>query len=172
MVSRAVVLRLALLAGVTWFAPVAMWAHDRFLDARADYSDQGIEGPYAAVSDGDTNLGRPRWRIGPRLTEVHPGDTVAWVSTVCLEAGTYMLAHTEMARLSDGAVVARHEPLLWTPEDKRCGPAIGALQVPNDADPGAYEIRRIARARPLSKLPLDAPLASLRFRVTLPPESQ
>jgi hypothetical protein len=164
--SRRGEIRFAITAIFVSLLSSGLWINERFFEPKRYYADQGMDGPFTAIPDGTgSNSGVPRYTTGYKLASVAPGQTFTWRSSICLEADAFMLAHAEMTRLRDGAVLVSSRHALWTPEDRRCGVAIGSATMPLDAEDGLYEERRIAVVRPNSWWPLQAPLSSLRFTV-------
>ena len=156
--------------------PLLVLGYARWLDPSDDYVDQGVTGPYAAVEDGVTTDGRPRFKPGPSLAYVAPGQRYTWISSVCLELHTNMLAQTVQVRVRDRTEFPVRRVLI-TPDDRRCGPAVGSAIAPDltaeDGPETIFELQRRAKVRATSWLPLNAPLRSLRFTVRRqPPASE
>jgi hypothetical protein len=101
-------------------------------DPRLMYTYGGTEGPFSVKPDGTT---------AGYISTIRPGQSIAWVTTICLEQGVSALGVTELTRLVDGRVISLSEVTIKS-DDKRCGERVITRAIPADATPGAYELRR------------------------------
>lgn len=157
------------LIGIT----LGLYGCELFLDPRNDFADGGVEGPMQVHVSGQTNEGQPVFVVDHRVEVVQAGGIVGWISTLCVQENVFLLTQPAIARVGDGQIVARARTRLWTPQDKRCGPATSGIFLPVDLPEGIYELRRLVWAHPLGWFPQRAELTGFRFRVvsgtTLPP---
>ena len=158
------VLAIALLLGL----PGGVWMYDNLFDWRDYFADQGVDGPFEAIPLGSDVAGNLLFGAGDRLSAVAPGQRFAWVSRVCLNQDTMMIARASIREISANGRVWEGTPVLFTPKSERCGPLVGSRIVATDAAPGSYEVEREVILRPGRILPLHRKLSGLVFRVAKP----
>lgn len=132
-----------------------------WFDPRDYYTYQGVAGPFEATLDNGTP------RAGRPISRVHPGQTFAWISTLCFGAGVSAHASVALRERKTGAVVSQ-ETFDITPLDKRCGPKLFTLEVPSDAPPGPYQVDRNDLITPPHGWPLGTPLPPIDIEVAAP----
>jgi hypothetical protein len=132
-----------------------------FFNARELYSYQGTEGPFEGiVVNGELTAGRP-------ITAAHPGDWIAWRTTICFDPNVLVTSDVTMRPYPTGTPVNSQQVMI-TPKDTRCGPKIVGRQVPMDAADGNYVIDRLLVLQAAFKPPVSVRLPSVEFRVTRP----
>ncbi len=132
-----------------------------WFDPRDYYTYQGVAGPFEALDENGTpGAGRP-------ISRIHPGQSFAWISTLCFGAGVSAQSSVALRERTTNVVVSQ-ETFEITPLDRRCGPKLFTLEVPSDAPPGPYEVDRNDLITPPHGWPISNPLPPIDIEVTAP----
>lgn len=146
-----------LVGALLWSCIVADYAHVRWNDPRDLFSVQTPSGPFEVVHDADGTPMR-----GESRTTFRAGETVGWISNICLRDGVSMWGTLTMVSADNGRQVNfREQPVA----SRRCGPVLSRMAIPVGTPPGDYRINRWVAARRGTDRELSESLASIAFSV-------
>lgn len=102
--------------------------------------------------------------VGTAVTRARAGETIGWISTLCLSPGVTELAQVRLVHVGDERVILYTETN-WEPGQRSCGPVRAAITLPADLAPGSYEIRRTLLLTPARGAPRSVDLPAVRLEV-------
>ncbi len=151
---------LGLILGTSLF--IFFWLRWSYFDAEDFYLYQGTEGPFSVTEvDG---------RLFPYqlISRAKPGEVIAWKTDICFKKDLSILGTSEFIRESDHHVISIVQASI-APGERECGIRTQTRQIPIDAIPGHYTIKRTIVLLPRGRAPVQAVLPGINIEIANAP---